>query len=929
MSIVVVDGSKIAREKFSGELVTVKSGMFGAIATNMSDNFKFKYDDFNEFLGLNSLRWPGGTLAESGRVTKSGKLALTNNASQPYGYGIEFDGLINPLAQLSGYDGLTLYDMIDRAHSKGASLSIIIPTIRYEDDPSKAYNDMKNFLNDLFLNGKYGEFLPEIQLDLGNENYNINNYGNVLAHLLSAIQDFRAINVDANFSIAVQGMHSGSQTMALISNITSAETVMGWSNLLAEIDGVRLHNLRHDLASNAREEDNSPGYWSVRRWMEAIDQARVNAGLLKKEIILNYSAFTANSDDVEQGLVAGLPGAQAFLSLFTAMLELGADFAAAWGVAADRAAATSLSYINDLGFQILTPIGSIYKMMAQNLVGSKLIMTPGLDQARETPYNIYGFTAVDSSTLYVAANDIPNNTQSIEIDLKGFSQINSIYARVLSTKEGISGQAKIEMRPVFYQNGKLTFKLLGDYEIVEIILVHSQKGIDITRYSPFETIFGDPSVHAMKNYGPKVTYDEYGIVTLSFYGVNKSIEVNLQESTLKVAGYTLVIESANVVFGNDLSGEYIGNDKGNKIYGGNAIDLIKGGGGDDFLSGGFGNDTIYGNGGNDTIYGGENSDLIYGGSGGDIIFGDIGSDTIYGGLGNDTIYGNISEDLEFGEYDNDFIYGGEGEDLIYGGDGYDVIYGDEGSDTIYGGNSHDRIYGNAGSDYLFGDDGNDNIFGGGENDTIYGGRGHDLIDGGNGDDNLYGEDGDDILHGGLGSDYLYGGYGNDQLYGGGDRDSIYGGAGADLIDGGSSNDVIYGGRDNDTIYGSAGSDTLYGEDGDDMLYGGVNNDQIFGGSGNDFIWGGAGNDTLTGGSGADIFYYTDPGSIMRILDFNASDGDKIDLSVYLSNSQKTAGDVMSGIRQMGSSVRIDLDNNDRIILENHSFSSVIYDWFVF
>lgn len=79
--------------------------------------------------------------------------------------------------------------------------------------------------------------------------------------------------------------------------------------------------------------------------------------------------------------------------------------------------------------------------------------------------------------------------------------------------------------------------------------------------------------------------------------------------------------------------------------------------------------------------------------------------------------------------------------------------------------------------------------------------------------------------------------------------------------------VIHGDFDSDgEIRGSAGNDTLYGFDGDDFLYG-------FGG-----------NDTLYGGAGADTFCFESQGAadFDRIEDFNAGDGDALDISDLLT-----------------------------------------------
>lgn len=78
---------------------------------------------------------------------------------------------------------------------------------------------------------------------------------------------------------------------------------------------------------------------------------------------------------------------------------------------------------------------------------------------------------------------------------------------------------------------------------------------------------------------------------------------------------------------------------------------------------------------------------------------------------------------------------------------------------------------------------------------------------------------------------------------------------------------------------AAGDVTLTGSDGSDILVGGAGNDTLYGGDGNDILYGGAGNDTLYGGAGADRFVFTDAATDGhdRIMDFNADEGDRIDL----------------------------------------------------
>ena len=81
------------------------------------------------------------------------------------------------------------------------------------------------------------------------------------------------------------------------------------------------------------------------------------------------------------------------------------------------------------------------------------------------------------------------------------------------------------------------------------------------------------------------------------------------------------------------------------------------------------------------------------------------------------------------------------------------------------------------------------------------------------------------------------------------------------------------------VLGGDNADTLIGSDFDDVL---------FGGEGDDTLIGGQGNDILIGGEGADIFKWnagddgtTDTPAVDAVIDFNAVDGDVLDVADLL------------------------------------------------
>ncbi len=186
--------------------------------------------------------------------------------------------------------------------------------------------------------------------------------------------------------------------------------------------------------------------------------------------------------------------------------------------------------------------------------------------------------------------------------------------------------------------------------------------------------------------------------------------------------------------------------------------------------------------------------------------------------------------------------------------------------TIRGTDAADNLRGGADADEILGGDGDDHINGGGGSDTIYGGSGNDFL---SADGYTVGSD--------VGS--------TNHLYGEGGDDSLYGDQGIDILDGGMGNDRLWG----------AMGDTLLGGDGDDTLTltgiimsASLPAGRLDGGAGNDKIVLNWGDYAVTGGSGADLFenllgvwskgYAT-------ITDFNAAEGDRLDIAGKYRNSE--------------------------------------------
>ncbi|MDB5470722.1 MAG: hemolysin-type calcium-binding repeat family protein [Caulobacter sp.] len=249
----------------------------------------------------------------------------------------------------------------------------------------------------------------------------------------------------------------------------------------------------------------------------------------------------------------------------------------------------------------------------------------------------------------------------------------------------------------------------------------------------------------------------------------------------------------------------------------------------------------------------------------DLLQGTAGDDLIRAGVGNDTVYGLDGMDMLYGDDGNDTLFGGNATDLLTGGNGADKAYGEGGADTLYAGDGADYLYGGDANDTLRGEADNDYLDGGVGNDTMFGGTGNDvyIIDSVNDAVSEAADEGYDILRSTVSIEVLVDNVEAVQLQGT-----------ADLYatgNGGANN--LQGNAGANTLTGGAGVDTLNGNDGDDRIAGGV------------------GNDLLRGGMGADTFFVFQEsvgGAVLetdQIYDFNAAEGDIIDLSFIDANSR--------------------------------------------
>ncbi len=436
------------------------------------------------------------------------------------------------------------------------------------------------------------------------------------------------------------------------------------------------------------------------------------------------------------------------------------------------------------------------------------------------------------------------------------------------------------------------------------------------------------------------------VVTMGGHWTPSAGTSNAGTASVAVAGYNVNLASVGGASGWALSNAHIravnlvGSSQGDTITGGIGEDRLRGHGGADSLVGGAGNDQIWGGAGDDTMTGGAGMDRFLvdfgtdvitdlGAGGRDVVIVSAGATlqatlaanwmattaTINGGVANLTAAGfnvildaangvsgwNVSNAgnpngvILAGSFQADTLTGGDGDDTIAGtqnnNGGTEFLDGGAGADWLHG--SHPLLFGGPGS-HLNGGEGADTLVGGPGSDTMTGGAGIDrfhtfrtdvITDLGAGGADVVICTVGDTLQATLAADWtattatINGGVANLTAAGFDvNLQAASGVSGWNVSNAGDANAV--------RLTGSVRNDRLVGGEGADVLRGSTGLDTLEGGGGADTL-DGQGGGRLTGGAGADIFVFTSPEGVdgCVITDFNAAEGDRLDLRALDANPE--------------------------------------------
>ncbi len=469
---VVIRFDDVEKNVFDGgDVEAVQAEMFGAIQINhnRSDHQAFLdiYDEFE--LGL--LRYPGGTLAETGRWDFDSDAQKYRNfvdggTWENYAYSLNYPELMHPDA-IAQNKSQSFSDALQTALDTQSVLSVILPTDRYAGQTDQAHADVLSFLTKLFVEQGFndGQPLPKIILDIGNEHYHPEEYAQVSAAMLQAVQSFRDTNPEFDFEVGLQVLSSDEEVTIFNESLPRQEQMENLPleaserffshfedmDLLRQVDIVRLHDLGHNLNYALNLENNAPRRDAVELFIKRVEQAS------QAEVDLYFSAWTV--DDGPRQAATGL-------ALFSQMITFGADYAATWGLG--RAS----SNFHSNGNRELTQFAHVYALMADSLVGTTLVGTS--EQSASLPVNSFAFAGEDKSVIFLAASDF---TGSYTVHLEGIdaADLEESYAWIETVSSDQFG-ASVSQRDVLSldiegDEVSFTYDFKEDpYEVVRVII---------------------------------------------------------------------------------------------------------------------------------------------------------------------------------------------------------------------------------------------------------------------------------------------------------------------------------------------------------------------------------------------------------------------------------------------------------------------------
>ena len=407
-----------------------------AAETLSGDAFGARYDSFRNFgrfetqiedLNAGLIVWPGGALAEV-REDR---------------YGLEYDGLYADWTNKPDIQAI-----MSEAIEMDASLSIVIPTIRYLGREPELVTELDGFLEDL-LGGSYGPLPENLILEIGSEYYAhfedlatsaASQYGEIantiIARIVSALEDETVNLIGGELTIAVQAgktidddadIRAELQPMALaevdmIIHHRFSPQAQGFDARIDDLE-IIVENWRADaLAANSEAPALFVSAWNVASYTRANALAEYlsdNPSLSEADVDMD-ARTTSEFEEYWQSRLGqhdyGDKHPAAILEAFSSYAEVGMSAGAVFGT--DYVHPGRLSWRED-GTDHWFVGHEMIEMIYEAVEGTRALASESAYD-RNDEVRTYAFEGDDRLVVFVAADDMPPD--EVQLEIEGLSE---------------------------------------------------------------------------------------------------------------------------------------------------------------------------------------------------------------------------------------------------------------------------------------------------------------------------------------------------------------------------------------------------------------------------------------------------------------------------------------------------------------------------
>ncbi len=406
-------------------------------------------DQTSEFDG-GLIVWPGGSLAE--------------RSSEKYG--LEYDGMWN---SEDFPDRPDLYEMLQISADLGKTLSIVLPTSRYSEDPGEMVDGLWDLFESILLDFGSENLPRKVIFEVGNEYYanflgsneivKAENYGkiaNIIGETVSDIDhSFGGLSNSLQFSF--QAGRTSEANEAIIEQLSSTS--------LAQVDMISHHRFSPRLDAVTKSIPDLEN--SLIQWQQAVGDddlavflsAYNISSLARPESYLDYLksigqvgenqqheiAFRSNTDFEKfyqnqlDARSVGIQHAEVILKLFSEYSALGLEAASVYGW--DLIHGGRSSFNDADGESHVFAAGVIQDMMAESLIGtSQRDVEFGFE---DDPYHdlvnsynsstsIYQYENDDKAVIFLTSTNVVDD-EVLAINIDDFpSSANKIWVEKMS-----------------------------------------------------------------------------------------------------------------------------------------------------------------------------------------------------------------------------------------------------------------------------------------------------------------------------------------------------------------------------------------------------------------------------------------------------------------------------------------------------------------